>query len=215
MIGNEQRRESIAEAFRKDGTLHGTSISIEVLGNVAVLGGTVQKYSQKVSACQHARNVPGVKTVSDKITVIPKPEKPVTDDQLLATINKALRKQLGLSSDKLATFVLNGEVSISGNLKWKYQKQLVFDEIAMIDGVTDIKLQVNVPETLQKSISKSEITEAIDSPAVSGLHVEIIGNKVVINGLVTSDEQKDEVTRKIKAVPGVVEVENLLYLTKI
>lgn len=207
-----ERRISLEHALASEPDLAGVQIAVVVSGTEAMLSGEVRRYAQKLRACKTARSFAGIKNVTDRIRVVPDPSFLVNDDTLLALIRKTLRKQLGFASDALTLQVRKGVVSIIGQLRWKYQRDLILEAVADVDNVIDIQLHIEVPETMQKSISKSEITDVISCAEVSGLHVEIVGNKVIVNGLVSSDAHKAEVTRKLKSVPGVAEVENLLYL---
>ena len=147
MNGSAQRKLMVEKAIGMETGLSDSDISVEVIGNVAVLEGTVSTYSKKVAAIAIARGIPGIKSVSDKISVIRSGITTHSDHTINESIVQILAKQLGLASDNVKVTVSNGRVTLDGNVKWKFQKQLASESISFLDGITNIENNISVPDT--------------------------------------------------------------------
>ncbi len=62
---------AIKSSFLADPQVRGLTIDVETIGNVVTLTGEVRSQDEKVHALQVARETPGVRSVTDRLTIKP------------------------------------------------------------------------------------------------------------------------------------------------
>ena len=92
------------------------NVMVEVKDGVATLSGTVNDEASKVAAEASAKNIDGVKSVTNNITVAAPPPPPVvevTADELLTTsVKDAIKDNTGVMAD-----VKDGVITLTGEIK--------------------------------------------------------------------------------------------------
>jgi osmotically-inducible protein OsmY len=204
----------IEKALKSNTMLAGTKINVGVVNGDALLTGYVDKYSKKEIARKIAKEVQGVKTVSEKIDVILNDSDKRSDHEIESDIIERFIKNFGNSYRDIKIIVENGKIWLEGLLKWKYQRDLAKECIADIKGIIRIENNVSIPEQPKSMINEKDVFAAIygDHSITTDIKIEIIGNRIVLKGKVHNLEQKNLVTRLVRNVPGVQEIENFLTI---
>jgi osmotically-inducible protein OsmY len=133
------------------------STIIEVKDGVVTLKGTASSVAQKELTAEYASDIGGVKEVKNEMTVAAKPEpaerteaEKVDDASVTAQVKTALSNHRSTSSIKAKVETRNGEVMLTGIAKNAAEKTLVTKLVTDIRGVTGVKNQMTVEETLTK-----------------------------------------------------------------
>jgi osmotically-inducible protein OsmY len=202
----------IKKAIESNAQMDGATIEINVKNGEAYLSGYVNKFCKKGVVKKLAKEVEGVTKVNETIVVMLTDQDKVGDNELVATIAEKFIKNFGTAHTDIKVTVKDGYVWLDGQLKWKYQKDLAEECIACVDGVKWIENNIVVPESFVPGLNEKDILAAIygDHSITSDIKVEILGQRVVIKGKVEDVNQKNLVTRLVRTVPGVTEIENFL-----
>lgn len=216
MKGDAIIKLQIDKALKSNTMLNETKITVEVLNGNALLTGYVDKYHKKEMAKKIAKEVQGVKTASEKIAVLLNDSDKRSDKEIEANITERFIKNFGNSHKDIKFIIRDGNVWLEGLLKWKYQKDLAKECIMDITGITGIENNVSTPELPKEIIDEKDVFAAIygDPSITTDIKIEIIGHRVVLKGKVLNVEQKNLVTRLVRNVLGVQEVENFLTIER-
>jgi len=202
----------IQKGIESNGELHGTKIDVAVRDGQAFLSGQVDKYCKKDIARKIAKDVEGVLSINEAILVMLGPNGKIPDDEIKASVIEKFKKNFGVAHKEIKVIVKDGSVWLEGQLKWKYQKELAGECIGCIDGIKQIENSIVVPQSIGQTIAEKDILAAIygDRSITTDIKVEILGRRIVLKGTVEDVNQKNLVTRLVRTVPGVSEIENFL-----
>ncbi len=207
-------KQQIEKALASNTMLNGTTIEVMVYAGEALLTGYTDKYYKKELARKIAKEVQGVKRVNEAINILLEESGNYNDSDIMAAIIDKFSKNFGNSHKDIKVIVKNGKVWLEGTLKWKYQKDLAKECIMYVDGIIEIENNISIPITPEPVIDEKDVFAAIygDESITTDIKIEIIGPRVVLKGNVTNTEQKNLVTRLVRNVNGVKEIENFLTI---
>jgi len=117
--------------------------------------------------------------------------------------------------NKVEVKVLGGWVTLEGNLKYQYQKQTAGDIAGNIRGVRGVMNEIKILSNLHDAIEKSAIEQAFERNWATGdceIHVKVVGNRVILYGMVNSLYQRDEAGKMALNAPGVKSIDNQLFV---
>lgn len=217
MKGNALTKTHIEKALNSNSLLKETGITVEFSNGEALLAGYVDKYPKKELARKIAKEVQGVRTVIEKIVVIPNNSEICSDCEIETFIAERFQKNFGSSFKDIKVIIHDGNVWLEGILKWKYQRDLAKECIMDIEGIVRIENNIVIPERPKSVIDEKDVFAAIygDTSISTDIKIEIIGNRIVLKGKVLNVEQKNLVTRLVRNVNGVEEIENFLTIERI
>lgn len=217
MKGDAIIKLHVEKALKSNTLLNEAKITVDVLNGNALLRGQVDKYHKKNMAKKIAKEVQGVKIVSEEIAVILNDSDKRNDNEIESNIIERFIKNFGNSHRDIKIIIRDGNVWLEGLLKWKYQKDLAKDCIMDIEGITAIENNISTPEHPKSSIDEKDVFAAIygDPSITTDIKIEIIGHRVVLKGKVLNVEQKNLVTRLVRNVSDVQEIENFLTIERI
>jgi osmotically-inducible protein OsmY len=122
------------------------------------LSGTADTYGTKLEAEDAAYRVGGVRSVDNEIAVNPAALGLRSDIDILADIRTALALDYQVPDERISVNVLNGYVTLTGNVDWYYQRDAAEADAAMIRGVQGIDDEITVN---QSGASATEIAAGI------------------------------------------------------
>lgn len=218
--------------------LKGDDIKIQTANDsIVTLTGTVSEWSHRSLAVETVAELPGVKSVNDKLEI--KGEKPPENSDIwigmkVKTMLMFHRNVSGLGTD---IDVKNGVVSLHGKASSEAQKELTAEYAADVDGVKSVKNDMIVEnpvkatiekESTEKSTVKKEnentVSEYIDDASITAqvkmallFHhsTSIIKTKVVtkdgivtVSGVAKNAAEKDLVSKLVNDIKGVKVLKN-------
>ncbi len=177
-----------------------------------MLNGTVDTYSTKMEAEDAAYRVGGVRSVDNDIVVNPSALGLRTDTDIAADIRSALALDYQVPDDRISVSVVDGFVTLTGNVDWYYQQESAEDDAAMISGVkgVDDEIFVNQPQASAVDIS-SGISRAFARNAElydDNIDVATNGSQVTLAGTVATWSEYDMAEDIAWMSPGVTSVTN-------
>ena len=215
MKSNENLQQDVQNAIKWEPLLNAAEIGVTAKDGVVTLTGTVDSYRKKMEAEEAAKNIAGVKAVVEKIEIRIGNFSKKDDNDIAKEVLNALKWKWDVPNDKVKVEVENGWVTLEGELEWNYQREAAKTSIHNLEGVVGISNNIKIKSTNYDVIEKSDIESALGrnwSVDDQDIHVNVSGNKVILNGTVNSFYQRDEAGRIAWNAPGVISVENDLVI---
>ena len=218
MKTNEELRKDVMEEIKWDPELHGiaTEIGVSAKDGVITLSGVVSSYRKKLAAEKAAQRVTGVKVVACDIEVTLKSIGKRTDTEVAETVKDALRWSTAVVDDKIEVKVDNGWVYLDGKVDFQYQRRSAQELVEGLIGVRGVTNNVTVnPKPIDTKEIQRQITAAYHRNATvdsSSIHLETLGNKIILHGKVKSWIEKKEAENIAWRAPGVLFVDNKIEI---
>lgn len=188
--------------------------------------GTVSEESHKGLAQETVKNLPGVKSVYNRLEV--KGERPAenSDLWLKAKVKAVLLFHQNVSAAKTEVDIQDGIVTLRGEADSEAQKELTTEYVKDVEGVKDVrnemtvlKTQKKTGETLGEKIDDASITAQVKmallfhrSTSALNTRVETNDGVVTLSGKARNAAEKDLVTKLVSDIYGVKSVKNQMTI---
>lgn len=216
MTDAQLRKDIIAE-FEFDPCFDGEHIGVAVDKNIVSLGGHVSSYAEKVAAIAAAQRVKGVHAVTENIEVRDPFQKQNSDDQIAKRASDLLNWDVLVPKDSVNVLVQHGWVTLSGRVDWYYNKAAAEDDVRKLSGVLGVTNKITIRHpSVDPSNVKGKIESALRRHAqveANAIQVTVQnGNKVVLEGKVSSLDERRAVENAAWSAAGVASVEDRLTI---
>ena len=135
-----------AERLRCTPGLEAQDIALKVIDGTVLLVGIVRSDAERALAEEVVREVPGVVGLADDLSVWLRSASAPPDPQIAREAVAMLRHQLPEQIGQLQLTIRNGQVVVTGELDWHYQRDLVESTIRSLRGVALLTNQIRVRE---------------------------------------------------------------------
>ncbi len=215
-IESSAKKSYVFKTYLKD-----DDIKIESKDGAVTLTGTVSEESHKSLAQETVADLPGVKSVANRLEV--KGERPaeMSDAWLTAKVKTTLlfHRSVSAMTDVDAK---DGIVTLHGNATSEAQKELTTEYVKDVEGVKDVKNEMTVSKTPEKThrtagekIDDASITAQVKmallfhrSTSAIGTTVKTTRGIVTVGGKASNTAEKDLVTKLAEDIKGVKGVKN-------
>ena len=144
LLGNPVADERIAkdalEHLARDTGLPGDRIKVHVEDGHLTLTGDVDWQYQKAAAARAVGRLPGVKWVTNKLTLEP----PTVASGVREKIEKALARIAPFDVDSIVVRDERGRVTLSGQVDTPYERDMVETAAWSVPGVVEVNNQIDV-----------------------------------------------------------------------
>jgi hyperosmotically inducible periplasmic protein len=209
------------ESYVAQTYLKGDAVKAESKDGVVTLSGTVNDASHKGLAKETAANLPGVKSVDNRLEL--KAEYPAeqTSEWLAMKIKAALLFHRNVSMVNTQVNVEEGIVTLRGEVASEAEKELT-TEYANVEGVKEVKNEMtvaktpkNTDRTMQEKIDDASITAQVKmallfhrSTSALKTSVSTKDGIVTLSGKAANGAEKDLATKLVNDIHGVNSVVN-------
>jgi osmotically-inducible protein OsmY len=218
MKTDAQLQQDVMAELKWKPYIDATEIGVEVKDGIVTLSGHVENYDSKWRAERIAQNVLGVKglTLDLKVNLA---SDHIRDDVDIArtALNVLAWTSVDLANDKVKVLVEEGWVTLSGQVKWEFQRRAANKAVRSLMGVTGVSNQISlIRPTVALADVESSINAALKrltSAEFGRVHIVVNGNDVVLSGYVHSWAERSLVVHNAWAVPGVHNVIDNIAIT--
>ncbi|MEU4717918.1 BON domain-containing protein [Micromonospora purpureochromogenes] len=188
-------------------------VGVTVAEGVVTLTGRVDSYAAKWAAERAAHRVARVRAVANDLAVRITPSAERTDTEIAGAAERALEWDAFVPVEDLEVTVAAAWVTLRGRVEWEYQRRAAERVVGRLTGVRGVSNGITVrpstpptgdelPDRIVDALARSGATEP------DRISVRVYGDTVVIDGLVHSVPERDEVERIVWSAPGIREVHN-------
>jgi len=135
---------------------HADEIAVTAYGNEVTLRGTVNSYAELQAAVGDARGIVGVAAVVEQLHVRRLDHDRREDAELRGAALQRLVRDSSLPGDDLEVRVVNGWVTLKGDVDSQFQSDIAFDHVAALQGVTGVTNEIHVGRARR---SRDELNE--------------------------------------------------------
>jgi osmotically-inducible protein OsmY len=179
------------------------------------LSGHVPTYGQKAAIEKAVARVKGVRGFAEHVEVRPAGLKGTSDDEIARRVVNTLRWNTMVPDNRVMVKVEEGWVTLTGELKWEYQRAAAVTAIRDIKGVRGIANLIELREAPSVPNIKKRIEDALRRSAeaeATSLQIDVDGDKVILNGFVKAWSERSLIARAAWSASGVRIVEDKLVV---
>jgi hypothetical protein len=215
MKSDAQIQLDIAAELKFEPSVNATQIGVTVSEGVVTLFGQVDNYLEKIHAEKASQRVSGVKGLAMEIEVkLPSLSKR-SDSDIAHSIDNVISWSTMVPKEHIHIKVEDGWVTLSGYVKWNYQRLILTGALSHLLGVTGMSNQIEIKNDLTKSVVKNDIVMALKRRAQSeakNISVDIKDGEVTLTGTVNSWNERSLVNHAAWSNVGVSNVIDKLTL---
>ncbi|WP_448097712.1 BON domain-containing protein [Luteibacter yeojuensis] len=211
-MNNTQLRQNIIEELDFEPSIDTSGIAVAVDDGIVTLSGHVGTYAEKVNAERATWRVKGVKAIAQEIKVRLPFEKKVNDDEVARRAVDILAWNTWVPRDAVKVRVSNGWLTLTGSVKWDYQRREAEKAVRKLSGVLGVTNEIALAPAVQATDIRQRINDALKRHAeveAARIRVDVSdGGRVHIEGDVDNWDERQAVERAVWSAPGVQFVED-------
>lgn len=215
MTSNGKMYTTVMEKLNFAPGLDASNITVSVQGDhdIIILGGKVSSYNEKVIAEKAVKNLAHVRSIANEIEVDLATKYKLSDVDIAKDVTHALKSTVPIADQHIQSVVKGGIVTLSGEVRWHFQKQTAFTVVQNLIGIKSIinKISVKSPVKIDASTVKERITREFERHArldASKIDITVDGTTVTLDGKARSFSEIEDAEDAAWSIAGVEEVEN-------
>ena len=173
------------------------------------LTGVVDNFTKRTLAENSTRKIAGVKSVINKIYVVIDSWDEKKDIEITAEILTSFRWNWNTLNDTIKVRVLNGWVTLSGELEWHYQREAAKEAVINLIGVKGVSNYISIKSQVDTEIKSTSLRLALENHYAldsKNIEIEVLDSKIILKGTVDSWYQKEIAKQIAWKTPGVLHV---------
>jgi osmotically-inducible protein OsmY len=215
-MNDKELRQLVIDELEFDPRIDSADIGVAAENGVVTLSGHVPTYIQKIAAERATWRVKGVKGIAQKIEVRLPGDKKQNDDEIAQRALNVLAWDVTVPRDCVRVKVADGWVTLSGSVRWNYQRDAAAKEIRKLGGVKGVTNSIQLQSTVQAGDVKQRIQDALKRHAeveADEVRVNVLDNgSVRLDGHVENWGELQAVKRAVWSAPGVQSIDDHLVI---
>jgi osmotically-inducible protein OsmY len=215
MKSDKQVQKDVMAELDWEPSVNAAHIGVEVKDGVVTLAGHVSSWAEKYHAEHAAQRVSGVKALAVEMDVNLPGVSKRTDSDIAASAKGALQWTTFAPNDAVKVKVENGQVTLTGELDWEYQRLAAAWAVRYLLGVTGVSNLVTLRHAASSKVVQSDIEAALKRRAhddAQKVAVTVNGGDVTLTGSVHSMDERDVARGAAWRSPGVRSVADELAI---
>jgi osmotically-inducible protein OsmY len=208
-MSNQTLERAVMAALAHNRRVHADEITVEAIGDSAIMRGSVPSALQHAEVLRTARSVPGVGRVEDmlhlrRLGIDAKADADTEAAVLAALIAHDERTATGIDVDA------DGDrVTLSGLVNFETERDRAERVALRVGGVAQVHNELRVLHVVSADDIAERVTDAIGFDAIVGadrITVKVRDNDVTLTGTVRSPEHRATALAAAANSPGVLDV---------
>lgn len=215
MKTDEILRQDVSNALQSNPMIAPTCFQVLANSGAITLTGAVDNYSIKSEAEAIAKEVAGVQSVINMIDVRFNSWEEKKDFDITREILKTFRWNRNTLNDTIKVEVISGQVTLSGELEWNYQKEAASEVVTNLIGVKGVNNNIIIKSQFDIEIDKTKLKLAMQNHLAldsKDIEIEVLHSNITLKGTVDSWHQKELAGRIAWKALGVINVDNELLI---
>jgi osmotically-inducible protein OsmY len=205
----------VNKALKSESLVTSCSVRVVSLNGVVTLSGIVDQYVKKAVVENITKNVTGVKSVINSIDIMLHSWDEKKDVEITAEILNVFRWNWNTVNDIIKVKVINGWVTLSGEMAWNYQKEAAKDAVTNLIGVKGVINTITIKSHNETKINECTLKLALQNHLAldpNDIEVEVVDANITLKGTVETWFQKELAGRIAWKASGVINVRNELLI---
>ncbi|GAI55469.1 unnamed protein product, partial [marine sediment metagenome] len=201
MKTDSQLQQDVCAELKWEPSINATQIGVQVKDGIVTLAGEVNSYSEKVDAEIAAQRVEGVKGLATAINVKVHGKNQRRDADIAHAAEHVLSWSNYVQPDVVKVAVEKGWVTLSGQVRWDFERRGAVAVIRHLKGVVGVIDQITIKDKVSSKLVKDDIEAALKRRAKkegSDITVDVSGTNVTLTGTVHSWSERDLVNYAAK-----------------
>lgn len=214
-MNDQTIQRDILDELAFEPSIDAAHIGVAVDTGIATLTGHVSTYAEKMTTEDVASRVKGVRAVASHVEVRFLDQKQHADDQIASRAIDIIAWNTALPEGVVHVKVQNGWVTLTGEVRWQFQKLAAEQAVRKLGGVVGvinllaIRPNPSVPDIRHRIEGALKRNAEVDAGSIS---VKVQDNRVLLEGGVRAWRERGIAERTAWSVPGVATVENHIYI---
>jgi len=216
MKSDIQLQHDVMAELHWEPSVDSAHLGVEVADGIVTLTGHVASYFEKWNAEAAAQRVSGVKALVVNMEVRLPALSQRSDEDIARSVDSALEWMAPEVKDKVKVLVEGGQVLLTGEVEWQYQKAAATTAIRHLVGVTGVVNQIGLRQQVTREQVKREIEAALTRQArtdAKKIKVEVQGANVTLTGSVESWAERQSALHAAWNAPSVANVTDRMRLS--
>jgi osmotically-inducible protein OsmY len=208
-MSNETLERAVMDALADNRRVHADEITVEAIGDSAIMRGSVGSPLQHAEVLRTARGVPGVKRVEDMLQLRPLGIDARADADTEAAVLAALIADDERTATGIDVDADGDRVTLSGLVNLETDRDRAERVALRVGGVAHVHNELRVLHVVSADDVAERVTNAIGFDAIVGadrITVNVLDNDVTLTGTVRSPEHRAAALRAAANFPGVLDV---------
>ena len=204
-------KRAVLDELSWDASVNAAHIGVTTHAGIVTLAGHVENYMQKLAAEKAASRVKGVKALATEIGVKLPHDIRRSDEDIAAAAVDRLNWNSAVPENAILVKVQQGWVTLTGSVRWQYEKEAAEKDIRALSGVIGVSNQVLVKPAIDASNVKKDIEDALhrswfyDSESIK---VSAQGGKITLSGKAMTWDARRLAEVAAWSAPGATSVQN-------
>jgi osmotically-inducible protein OsmY len=212
---DEEIKNEVQFQIGWDSRIRQSEVGVIVKKGVVTLTGMVDSYAKKLAAQQAAHRARGVLDVANDIEVKILGDKARTDADIAQAARHALDWNVLVPANQIHTTVMNGWVTLEGEVEYYRERLDAERAISQLPGVRGVINKIKIASSIEPERIKFLIEDVLELRAdrrADRIRVQVDGGAVTLSGAVNSWDEKKSIVGAVSHTPGVTAVNDQLFV---
>lgn len=216
MKTESQLQQDVQAELKWEPSVDAAHLGVTVKDGIVTLSGHVASYAEKWHAEKAAQRVAGVNGLAVEIEVKLAGSSQRDDADIARSVDNVLQWSSFAPTKSIQVLVEKGWVTLSGQVRWEFERLSAASVIRHLLGVTGVSNQITLKQEPSSTVVKADIEAALKRRAqndAARIRVEVSGSKVTLSGTAHNWAERDLASQAAWSAPGVDDVVDNIVVT--